>query len=56
MIICICNRITDKDIKDIVVKGCNDIDAYCNECGITDKCKSCRKEVEQIFFDALQSQ
>jgi|TARA_R110000851_G_scaffold183883_1_gene333287 bacterioferritin-associated ferredoxin len=56
MIICICNGISDKDIKHIVAQGCNDIDALCNECGIADKCKICRKDVERVFFDALKNQ
>ena len=56
MIICVCNGISEKKIKDVVHDGCDDIRAFYQECGIANKCKICKKDVERVFFDALQNQ
>lgn len=56
MIVCVCNAVSDKKIKDVVHSGCDDIKAFYRECAIANKCKICRKDVERVFFDALQNE
>tara|TARA_R110000765_G_scaffold308687_1_gene402264 strand:+ start:724 stop:894 length:171 start_codon:yes stop_codon:yes gene_type:complete len=56
MIICVCNAISDKKIKDVVADGCDDIEAFYMECPIANKCRICKKDVERVFLDALQRQ
>jgi bacterioferritin-associated ferredoxin len=55
VIVCVCNGISDKRIREIVCNGCENIDAFFRECTVADKCKICTKDVKRVFNEALQN-
>ncbi len=52
MYICICNAITDKDIRRAAEAGATDLWALQAELGVATGCGSCRETASEILLDA----
>ena len=52
MYICICNAITDKDIRRAAEAGATDLWALQAELGVATGCGSCRESAAEILHDA----
>lgn len=49
MIICICNRISDRQIKEAIEKGVQTFDELRKELPVSTNCGKCRSTVEDIL-------
>jgi bacterioferritin-associated ferredoxin len=49
MIVCICNKITDKDIEDEINNGCKTFEELQDKTGLGTDCGCCRKVALKIF-------
>lgn len=49
MIVCLCNNITDKDIKRAVDSGLVDCDRFVNKAQCTHSCGTCTPDMKAIF-------
>lgn len=49
MIICICNVISDKDIRKAIDDGASDFNEFAKKSGIGDDCGSCHKFARTFF-------
>jgi len=49
MIICICNVISDKDIRKAIDDGDSDFNEFAKQLGIGDDCGSCHKFAHTFF-------
>ncbi len=56
MYVCICNSITDRDIRGAVDAGATTVKSLCKELGIAISCPSCARCVRQHLVDALERQ
>jgi bacterioferritin-associated ferredoxin len=52
MIICLCHRISDRDIRRAVQEGVRDFDLLQEETGVARNCESCRECALEIFDQA----
>lgn len=41
MLVCLCNQVSDKQIRDCIRKGCNTVSGLCQELGIGTNCGCC---------------
>ncbi len=51
MYICVCNAITDKDIRRAAEAGATDLWALQSELGVATGCGSCREMASEILHD-----
>ncbi len=49
MYICICNAVTDKDIRQAVKAGANDLGALQEQLGVAVNCGSCADDAAQLI-------
>ena len=54
MYLCICNSVTDRDIRGAVGVGATTVKSLCRELGIAISCPSCTMCVRQHLSDALE--
>jgi bacterioferritin-associated ferredoxin len=52
MIICLCQRVSDRDIRRAVHGGVRDFDALQEETGVARNCASCHDCAKEIFDQA----
>ena len=55
MYICICNAITERDVRECVRKGCGSMDELSVELGVGTGCGRCRPTASEILNES-QSQ
>ena len=51
MYVCLCNAISDSDIRDAVHKGVDDIETLQEELGAGTVCGSCREYTEHLISE-----
>lgn len=51
MIVCICEGLTDRDIRDEARKGAASLNALRQSCGAGGDCGQCRAELRRILRD-----
>lgn len=56
MIICLCQRVSDRDIRAAVQSGTLSFDLLQDETGVSTRCGRCRDCARQIFDGALTEQ
>ena len=54
MYVCICNAITDKQIRQAADNGCTDLWALQRELGVATGCGSCKEVASEILHEARQ--
>ncbi|WP_017444623.1 bacterioferritin-associated ferredoxin [Gayadomonas joobiniege] len=52
MYVCLCNGITDKDIKKAAVNGCQDLKALRQQMDIANECGKCRRQACEILQES----
>ncbi len=52
MIVCVCRRVSDRDIARAVKSGCTDFAALQRETGVSTCCGACRSCAEETFQHA----
>ena len=55
MIVCVCHRISDRDIRRAVAEGCPSFEAMQDEFRVATACGACHDCAREVFDDALQS-
>ena len=55
MYVCICNAITDRQIRDAVETGVDDLWGLQASLGVATNCRSCAESAEEILRDARDS-
>ena len=53
MFVCICNAISDKDIKDEVAMGATTLDCLRDRLGVASQCGGCASYAEETLMEAL---
>ena len=56
MIVCICQRVSDRDIVRVVREGAACFDALQIETGVASRCGCCRECAQQVFEQACAAQ
>ena len=56
MYICVCNAVTDTDIKKAVQNGANCLHHLETKLGVSNQCGSCRCDASKCLDQALESQ
>lgn len=56
MFVCVCHAITDRQIKQEIANGAQDLKDLENKFGVTTDCGKCKSCVEALFEDQLQLQ
>lgn len=54
MIVCICNNISDTEIRDAIADGVNTLDALQVKLPIGSECGSCLNSARDILFECQQ--
>ena len=49
MYICICNAVTERDVRECVRRGCNSLDGLSAELGVGTSCGRCRPVAKEIL-------
>ena len=52
MIVCVCNRVSDRDIVQVVRGGTNSFDLMLDETGAASRCGRCRDCAREVFDGA----
>lgn len=55
MYICICNEVSEDEIKRAISKGIRNMQELCKELGIAKGCGRCAKCAESILTNALET-
>jgi bacterioferritin-associated ferredoxin len=55
MIVCVCHRVSDRDIRRQVTSGCPSFDALQDELRVATACGACHDCACAVYEDALQS-
>ena len=55
MYVCICNAVSDQQIKDAVASGHEDLQSIQNQLGAATGCGTCVEHAEQVINAALAS-
>lgn len=56
MVICVCNALSEADIRQKAAEGLRSFDALRAETGCSDCCGCCESTARQVFADAQTSQ
>jgi bacterioferritin-associated ferredoxin len=56
MYICICNAITERDVRECVRRGCRSVDQLSMELGVGTGCGRCRPMASQILNEGQSQQ
>ena len=56
MIVCLCRRVSDRDIRRAVQDGVRDFSALQDETGVASNCGSCHDCAQEIFNQACAQQ
>lgn len=51
MIVCVCEGISDHEIRDQCRRGAANVSAMARACGAGDKCGSCRKQIKSLITE-----
>ena len=49
MIVCLCNALTDRDVRDAAARGAERVSQVYRECGCRVDCGKCAREVRDIL-------
>jgi bacterioferritin-associated ferredoxin len=55
MYICVCNAITERDVRDCASRGCCSLDQLSAELGVGTCCGRCRPVAKEILDETAQS-
>ena len=55
MYVCICNAITEQQIRDLAAAGCRDLGTLQNELGVAAGCGTCMETALGVLNDATPS-
>lgn len=55
MYICICNGVTDRDIRNAAASGCTTIRELKRELGVASECGKCASCAKDVLNDAIDS-
>ena len=55
MIVCVCHRVSDRDIRRAVAQGCPSFEALQDGFRVATACGACHDCAREVFDDALQS-
>ncbi|HET8900071.1 MAG TPA: (2Fe-2S)-binding protein [Rhodanobacteraceae bacterium] len=53
MIVCVCNSLSEADIRQQVAEGVRNFDALRNRTGCSGSCGCCEEVAREVFSDAL---
>ena len=56
MYVCVCNKVTDKDIRQAVAAGASSMRALRNTLNVGSNCGSCAEMTRDILNDTLKAQ
>lgn len=56
MYVCICNNVTDRDIKSAVKRGCDSYEKICSELKVASCCGRCRSHAHEVLAEATNTQ
>ena len=51
MIVCVCEGVSDREVRAACHKGASSVEAVARTCGAGGKCGSCQKHIEQILAE-----
>lgn len=54
MFVCICNQVTDKQIRQAVVEGVNSFEALSSELNVGTCCGKCKSCAKKVMRNAMQ--
>lgn len=55
MYVCICNRVTDKDIKRAATEGATSVSDLRHMLGVSNQCGSCEQAAQDVLFDVYRA-
>ena len=55
MYICLCNRITDKDIRKAAAQGAASVSDLRNMLGVSNQCGTCVEAAQEVLFESFQA-
>jgi len=55
MYVCVCNRVSDHQIRDAVDRGVSSIEQLCEELPVAANCGRCRDCACQVLSDAMEA-
>ncbi len=56
MIVCVCHRVSERDIRQAAASGCDSLDALQDELRVATACGACHDCACEVLDQALQSQ
>lgn len=56
MYVCLCNAISDHDIRSAIAEGCRSVPALCTKLSVATRCGQCRSSVEGLLQEAMPVQ
>lgn len=54
MYVCLCNRVTDKDIRRAATEGAASLSDLKSMLGVSSQCGSCAEVAQQVLFETYQ--
>lgn len=51
MIVCVCNRLNDKQVRAAILSGAGCPDSVYAKCGVERNCGRCQDEIEMMLLD-----
>jgi bacterioferritin-associated ferredoxin len=54
MIVCLCNRLNDKQVRAAILSGARCPDAVYSKCGVERNCGRCQDEIEVMLSEAIE--
>jgi bacterioferritin-associated ferredoxin len=56
MIVCVCNRLNDKQVRAAILGGACCADSVYAKCGVERNCGRCQDEIEEMLDEAKDNQ
>lgn len=53
MYVCLCNSVTDHDIRSAITEGCRSVPALCARLGVATRCGQCRTHTQELLRETL---
>jgi len=55
MYVCVCNRVTDKDIRNAATEGATSLSDLRHMLGVSSQCGSCEQAAQEVLFETYQA-
>lgn len=53
MYVCLCNAVTDHDIRSAIDEGCQSVPALCARLGVATRCGQCREHTQELLRETM---